>query len=359
MDSLVNSLDIQNYATKNTSGKMPIEQLYVQAFVDSILNSTALSDKIKTLKDEMQNGDAFVLFNSIDTMAKNINKEPYRSIVAYAMLKKDFRLFELISASMFTGTVVEYHGDDLYTEATQDTDEVPLKYTDSGIFTDMNIGRIQIGFKNIFTTDILPDGTGSEYQTLEELQDSLEEFDNLITLTKPARVGILLFYEPYCFVTGNKDEISIINMDITSSPFLDEESMNILDNMTDIELINLYRIVTHIRYTESSAINRDIDTTRHVIKGDGFITLEYEFRTNTPSSDETAWDTIIIQSDASSVTYTKTQWRGPEETYYEKYTPIMLALEDGHPEGPCLAFQIENDVCTVGAMFYVREKADE
>ena len=174
-NSLVNKADIQNYARRNTSTKMGIEQLYVQAFIDSLLNSTKHKDVIQILQDTMQNGDAFVLFNSIDTSAKNINKEPFRSIVAYAMLKKDFRLFELISASLFTGTVVEYHGDDLYTDAVKATDENPLKYTDNGTFTDMNIGRIQIGFKNIFATESLPDGTGTEYQTLAELEKSLEE----------------------------------------------------------------------------------------------------------------------------------------------------------------------------------------
>ncbi len=357
-ESLVNRQSIQNYARKNTSPKMEIEQLYVQAFIDSILNSTALKDKINVLNDEMQNGNAFVLFNSIDAAAKNINKEPYRSIIAYAMLKKDFRLFELISASMFTGTVVEYHGDDLYTDASEYTDEVPLKYTDSGIFTDMNIGRIQIGFKNIFTTDILEDGSGGEYQTLEELNLSLEEFDNLITLTKPARVGILLFYEPYCFITGNKTERKSINMDITESPFLDESSMDILDNMTDAEISTLYRIVSHVRYTESSTVSREIDVTRTVIRGDGFITFQYELRTNSPSSDERVWDTLIIQSDASSVTYSKSGWKGSEETYFEEYDPIVLRIHDDDPDGPCLAFQIQNDTPTVGAMFYIREKAD-
>ena len=86
MESLVNKNDIQTYAKRNTSPKMGIEQLYLQAFIDSMLNSSALKEKFQVLSDEMQNGDSFVIFGSYDVTARNLNKEPYRSILAYSML---------------------------------------------------------------------------------------------------------------------------------------------------------------------------------------------------------------------------------------------------------------------------------
>ena len=91
MNSLVNKNDIQLYAKRNTSPKMGIEELYLQAFIDSMLNSSSLKEKFQVLSDEMQNGDAYVIFGSYDVTARNLNKEPYRSILAYSMLKKDIR----------------------------------------------------------------------------------------------------------------------------------------------------------------------------------------------------------------------------------------------------------------------------
>lgn len=357
MDSVVDKSLIQQYAKRNTSSKMQIEQQYVQAFVDSILNSTELKKAFTTLSDELQNGDAFVIFNSFGTTARNINKEPFRSILAYSMLKKDLRLFELISASMFTGVVAEYHGNDLYGESAKMTDETPKKYTDNNIFTDMSIGRIQIGFKNIFTTDILPDGTGSEYQSFDELEKALEAFDDLITLTKPARIGVLLFYVPYCFITGDDTSKTTINMTVITSPFEDQTSMDILNNTSDMELMRLYRSVSHVKYTEVSDVTRPIDSTRTIIKGDGFWIYRYEFKTSTTANDINVWDNIKILSSSESSVYIPTDWQGPDTTYFEKYNPIMLRLED-REDAPCIACTVEGGTCTVGAMFFVQDKAD-
>ena len=119
---IVDRTDIQEYAKRNTSPKMPIEAKYVEAFIDALMNSTKVQDVYEILSDHMQNGDTFVIYNSFFNIAKNVNREPFRSIIAYSMLKKDLRLFELISASIFTGSVIEYHGSDLYTEISTTTE---------------------------------------------------------------------------------------------------------------------------------------------------------------------------------------------------------------------------------------------
>ena len=358
---LVNKTDIMSYAQRNTSPRMPIEKQYVYAFIDALMNSSSLQEVFETLKNEMQNGDTFIIYNSFNVNARNVNKEPYRSIIAYSMLKKDMRLFELISASMFTGKVIEYHGSDLYNDVVKETDESPTKYTDSGIYTDMSEGLIQIGFQNFYCDEPAEDGGGSEYQTLAELDKSITDFDYIITLTKPARVGILNFYVPYCYLSGNDTELYYAGIDPNyeyfSAPFGDKESMEILDGLTDNELIELYKDVS--MYNTKLDTGMNIVTEREVTKGDGFIMFSYDIRcqstTNESTGEEYIWGRITINSNTANKTYIQEKTYIPDTEHYQKYIPIMLRIKDNDPYGPCLALVIENGTATVGAMFYTRE----
>ena len=378
MNELVDRTKIQQYSIKNTSPQMPLEAKYVYAFVDALLNSTSVKDVYDILSEELQDGDTFVIFNSFFIKAKNVNKEPYRSIIAYSMLKKDFRLFELISASMFTGSVMEYHGSDLYAETAFNTDEIPTKFTDSGIFTDMGEGVILIGFKNWYCPDPLPDGTGSEYQTMEELNHALDDFDNIITLTKPARVQILLFFVRYMYLSGDASTIESCGIDRNDEnflcPFGDPISMNILNNMSEQELKNLYKEVSMYDYTYN--LDRGIDVERTVRTEPGFVRYDYDFRCMASSSSEESeekdmiWGTIKILSNAGSKSYARKFEYKEDEQYFEKYNPIMLRINDNDPDGPCLALELEysgsGDPTTddnpdhwtgnYGALFYTRDR---
>ena len=371
---LVDKVDIQKYAKRNTSPNMPIEAKYVQAFIDALMNSTSLQELYDILRSETQNGDSYLIYNSYGINARNINKEPYRSIVAYAMLKKDFRLFQLISASMFTGSVKEYHGSDLYDEFIKTTDETPLHYTDEGTYTDMNEGLIQIGFKNYYCNDPLPDGTGSEYQTVDELSKSLTDFDYIITLTKPARVEVLLFFVPFCFLSGDKDTLESVGIKLSedptrfSAPFGDELSMNIIENMSDKELMASYSQVSMYDYDHN--INRDIRVDKSITVEPGCIIFDYDLRCQASSSSTEAnakkdiiWGTIKIISNVGNKTYAESKSYRDEEEYYEKYIPIMLrnGYDKNDPsvpssESPCLPYEIVNGVPTVGALLYERER---
>lgn len=361
---LVDLTQIEKYAQRNTSPKMEIEAKYVKAFLDALLNSTSVQDVYSVLKDEMHNGDSYVIYNSYALNARNLNREPFRSIIAYAMLKKDFRLFELISASIFTGSVVEYHGTDLYSETTLNTDEVPLKYTDSGVYTDMTPGLIQIGFKNYYCDNPLPDGTGSEYQTIEELRSAIVDFDNIITLTKPARVGILLFYVPWCFISGDKEHVETCGIDETDNfeaPFGDPVSMEILSTIAPSEYPTLYSDVTMYEIDEETEaqLPRSIESERTITETNEFIIFDYNFRCQSSiiSADkEYIWGIIKITSGSKDKIYSRAIRYKPDEEYFERYDPIMLRINDNDPDGPCLALEIENDVPTIGAMFYVRDK---
>lgn len=358
---LVDRTQIQKYAQRNTSPKMPIEEKYVKAFLDALLNSTSVQEMYSVLKDEMQNGDSYVIYNSYALTARNLNREPYRSIIAYAMLKKDFRLFELISASIFTGSVAEYHGADLYSETMLNTDEVPLKYTDTGGYTDMTPGLIQIGFKNYYCDNPLPDGTGSEYQTIEELMNAIVDFDYIITLTKPARVGILLFFVPWCYMSGNSYEsltCGINENQYFETPFGDPVSMNILYNIPEIDYPNLYSDVSMYEMDGDIQVTRSIEATRTITSEPDFIIFDYDFRCQSSviSEDLTyIWGIIHITSGSQDKIYSRILTYRADERYYEKYNPIMLRISND-PNSPCLALEIENGTPTVGAMFYTRDR---
>lgn len=367
---IVDKTDILNYAQRNTSSKMPIEQKYVYAFLDALLNSKSVQELYQILSDEMQNGDTFIIFNSFWYTARNVNREPYRSIIAYAMLKKDIRLFELISSSLFTGSVVEYHGNDLYSEVTKTTDESPLKYTDEGLYTDMSEGLIQIGFKNYFCDDPAEDGSGSQYQTLDELNTAILDFDYIITLTKPARVEVLLFFIPYCYLSGDDKTILHCGIDTEHNippieedpdrkyvpfecPFGDKASMDVLNSMSDLELLNCYQEVSMYNYKTQAYKSVEATRTAKIEKDN--ITISFDLRTQQAEGSD-VWESIKILSNTGSKIYVKEKQYDENETHYEKYQPIMLKINDNDPDGPCLALQIEHGTPTVGAMFFRREK---
>lgn len=364
-ENIFDGNEIQIYAKKNTSPKFPIEEKYVNAFLQSLLNSSFVKEKYKILRDEMWNGNSFLFYNSFWRDANVVNKEPNRSIVAYAMLKKDFRLFELMSASLFTGTVEEYHGADLYKDLVKTTDERPLKYTDSGAYTDMQEGLVQIGFKNIFCDDPLPDGTGSEFQTLEELVEATKDFEVMATMCKPARVIFLLFYQRYCFISGNRETVNTCGINTDEefySPFgggSENTGVEVLNNMSEEELLRCY-LECSMKAGDKQLI---LETEREVIKtkDPDVITFRYTFKTQQVKiGDEyITWGKITILPSVATMTYVR-EWKWKEgENHSQKMVPVMLRIRDPDPEHPelwdaVLAFSVSDDIA---GMFYEREKA--
>lgn len=104
MNELVSLVDIQNYAVRNTAERMPIERKFLNAFISSLLNSTAVKTSYEVLKNSMWNEELPMMFLSYWDSTGTLNKEPYRSIIAYSMIKKDQKLIEMISNALFTGT---------------------------------------------------------------------------------------------------------------------------------------------------------------------------------------------------------------------------------------------------------------
>ena len=343
---MIDNSIIQTYSQKNTSPKMPIEAKYVNAYTNSILNSSTVQELYDILSEEMQNGDSFMLFNSYWDTAAEINKEPYRSIIAYAMMKKDFRLFELISAGLFTGTVSEYHGEDLYLEAVKNTDESPTKYTDTGLYTDMDRGSIFIGFTNIYCDDPLPDGTGSEFQTYEQMMENMSIFEKLITITKPARVGIFVFFEPYCFIGGNNTVIRTCGIDTSESdfttPFGAGGNYSTIMSMSDQDLINCYRLVTmyddlgslsiESERTVTEVARTEHDTDPSAVKR--YLVFRYKLRCLAQEGSNTIWGNILILSNLSNSTLLKNIVFTPERTHKQSLNQhyfIMLDVKFPRP----------------------------
>ncbi|MBQ5794118.1 MAG: hypothetical protein IIW17_08885, partial [Clostridia bacterium] len=80
-----------------TSPKMKIEQQYVQAYTDSLLNSKDVMALYRKLDDITCNGDQFNYFLSYWKESGRVNEYLMRAVTAWAMLKKDERLFWLLS----------------------------------------------------------------------------------------------------------------------------------------------------------------------------------------------------------------------------------------------------------------------
>lgn len=353
----VSKTDIQEFAKRSTSPKMPIERKYVEAYTDALLNSTELQKVYENIRNKVQAKDQFLLFNSYWPGAANVNSEPYRSILAYAMLKKDFFLFQLIEYNLFTGTAEKYYGDDLFSEIVKRTDELPLHYTDENTFTDMDAGNIVVGFKNIYTTEVLEDGTGSEYQTQEEYEKALIDFATIITMTKPARTNIIVFNIPYCFLGGDETTVNTININKSdqffTSPFGNEVAISILKNMTTSLLFNTYKNVRCLNPV--TKVSHEISYNRIFKENEDNVTMTYEIRIQASSDD--VWEYISIESgETSEGIFVNAVEYNPSKDYYEGYKPILLRLNDDDEGGPVLAFEVnENEPePTVAALLYTR-----
>ena len=358
--SLVNDEDIHKYAQRNTSPKMPIEAKYVEAYLSSLLNSTSVQEVYNILAEQMQNCNGFMLPASLYPTVNLLNNK-YDHIIAYSMVKKDFRLFELISMYLFTGSVKEYHGSDLAENFAKYTDEVPTKYTDSGLTTDMIEGLIIIAFKNYYCNDPLPDGTGSEYQTIDELEKSIVDFDTLITVVKPARIEVMLLLTPYCFLSGDSENILSCGIDTSnkyfSCPFGDETSMAIIDTYDNYKLLHSYTDVKMFSNGGDNKTYYPIDYERTTKVEEDSVTIEFEFKYISDNV-ESPWRNIFIKSNEDTMYFAQSRFFDPEKDYYERYNPIMLRINDNDPNGPCIALRIEHDVPTIGAVFYTREKKE-
>lgn len=353
----VSKTDIQEFAKRSTSPKMPIERKYVEAYTDALLNSTELQKVYENIMNKVQAKDQFLLFNSYWPDASNVNSEPYRSILAYAMLKKDFFLFQLIEYNLFTGTAEKYYGADLFSEIVRRTDELPTRYTDENTFTDMDAGNIVVGFKNVYTTEVLEDGTGSQYQTQEEYEKALINFATIITMTKPARTNIIVFNIPYCFLGGDETTINTININKSdqffTSPFGNETAMSILRDMSISILYNTYKKVTCI--DPVLKISYPITYERTFKENSDNVVLSYDIRIQAPSED--VWGYINIEAgETSDKIFINATSYNPSKDYYEGYKPIMLRLNDNDEDGPVLAFEVnENEPQpTVAALLYTR-----
>ena len=123
MNELVSPIDIQNYAIRNTAERMPIERKYLNAFVSSLFNSTAMKSAYEVLRNSMWNEELPMMFLSYWDTTGSLNKEPYRSIIAYAMIKKDANLLTLISNALFTGTTEIVYDENFAEDFVEYTDQ--------------------------------------------------------------------------------------------------------------------------------------------------------------------------------------------------------------------------------------------
>ena len=224
-DYLVSRPDIQNYARRNTSPKFPLEQKYLQAYTDSMLNSKDVMELYRHLDEITCNGEQFNAFISYWKESGKVNEQTMRAVTAWSMLKKDERLFWLLCWALFTGYIKFYDNPYLESDLAETTDEFPLRYTDEGLYTDMKgilgVKGIFPGFHCVFCSDPIS-YVGEEWQTLETLWSYLQKAKILITMTKPIRITPFLFYQRFCYVGGDDSHEDLCGIDKSkgySTPF--------------------------------------------------------------------------------------------------------------------------------------------
>lgn len=371
MDDIVSKTLIKEYAKRNTSDKMPIESKYVEAFLDSILNSTAYKEKIEYLKNSVANGDSFFLMNSIDKNCKLINYEPLRSIVGYSMNRKDMILFEMINGLLFTGEVRKCYGENLDGSTVTKTDE-PNGYTDQGGHTDSNPSLIVIDYLARYCPSPVIDdfwgNIGTDVQSKIELENQLEVFNALIPIVKPSRIDVIVRYNHTCYAVGKLRDNVADCLEIgcntnSDNPFKNTKVLKKLSKMTVSDLSEFYKANEVDVYTlESGEKPVDRNECIRTIKVDSnYVTFLYNIRVYIKEYCERTEENsnykhivnpinkIVIRSDKVYILYVESEQYKPNTEYYQKFEPVMLKMGDGSDD--VLSFNGNDDMASV---FYER-----
>jgi len=197
---MIDREEIVKYAKRNTSIKMPVEQKFVSAWLDGFLNCDSMESVYKTLRTKAWNEDYFIGLISYWKDCSDFIEEPYRSIIAYSMLKKDEILFQIICNAFFTGIFQVYLSDELSGNVIETTDQEDIAdeflVTDIEYTTDMTYGLSRLGFKNFYSVDKFAGTNKYTYMEYEKYLENLERFYSFITIVKPARCGLIVFHIP-------------------------------------------------------------------------------------------------------------------------------------------------------------------
>lgn len=237
--------DIEEYARRNTSPKMPIEKKYVHAYLESLLFSTDVQKSFGELASKTQFNDEFFLYNSYHEFCKALDINKYGHIISYAMLKKDQTLFDMIGEMFFGNKPIQYFDNELndithfhrdYTTDYEYAHAEPNPEHDGQTFertdmykhhTDYVMGIIHEGFHAYYCDDNNESLTGMDIPTSSGVGENLEDFRKLITVVKPARIEVVLLFEPICaFGTVDGEFIHCGVKEEFVSPFTDEPSMS-------------------------------------------------------------------------------------------------------------------------------------
>lgn len=197
----MNSKQLLEYAHRNTPQFDPLFQKVVYAYLHAMLDSTEVQAALENLRAVMQpSPDFFLLSFYEDPDIVQFSDDYFRDILAYSMLRKDSLLYQMISDRFFTGDIGIFYGTDLARDYITETDPVPMRYSDNGLFTDQQPGAQVIVFMNYYSND-------EEVASLLELQ-SEEEVDNasvrvekLLKIVLPARCSSLLVKIPVLYIS--------------------------------------------------------------------------------------------------------------------------------------------------------------
>lgn len=216
MSNFVDSNDIIEYSKRNTSDKMPIESKFVNAFVRGIF-SDDFNEVVSKLKSKFsydpENVNEFILITSLYPQLSGVsNLDKYVPLIAYSMKRKDRFVMEKL-CELFFGTTdgfEQYSSYEKY-KSSHTTDENPVKNTDDNYVTDYENGQIYFSYPSIYYYNnyYLTACTQSDKCTLDDIISFLKsnsifletdakklismnnDFYTLVTVIKPARVGII------------------------------------------------------------------------------------------------------------------------------------------------------------------------
>ena len=156
-------------------------------------------------------------------------------------------------------------------------------------------------FQNIYCDDPINDPIfNSRYQTSEEMMANMNDFTNLISICKPARAEVLIVYQPFCYMTGDANQIITAGIAENSEttpvegPFGDSTYYNTLLSLSDEDLMTYYNSVSALDIELDMGKSQDeLIVTRTVEKGSGYMLMTYQLHTRDLNF---IWGNIIIKS---------------------------------------------------------------
>lgn len=265
----MSGLNISEYAKRNTVPNQPIQKKIVQAYLESLLNSTNIQSIRRSINPSMiptlgqENKLAFL--NALSRDISLFQKPELLRIISYSLGRKDLNLFEMISDTYFTGYVVEGSSSHVYGGYYPFTDMSLDEYTDTNTLSDMDTSTPIVNFYNkyydseeeynLFLEKVGCYLDNSSIQSYDELTQGISDASKLLTITKPTRVNVSFINIPLIFVGATElgdGHGFAYGITLDENPFDVGANLDVLKNIDPSAFINYHSDVTSIQCIEDA-----------------------------------------------------------------------------------------------------------